>query len=75
MTMNRAENSIEIEKLYSEKETAGILRISIASLQRIRYRKEISYHRINSRVLYAHTHIENYLKKTERAHKIYSALR
>lgn len=71
MTMSRGENSIEIEKLYSEKETADILRMSVASLQRTRCGKEISYHRINSRVLYSHTQIEAYLKKTERAHKTY----
>ena len=60
------ENSADKEKPtenenYTEAEAAKWLRISRATLQRARYRKEISYYRMgNNRNVYASHHLKDY---------------
>ncbi len=62
-------------ELFTELEAAKFLRISIASMQRIRYRQEIAYHKIGGRILYSRAHLENYLASTEQIRVVEGGVR
>ncbi len=63
--METLENT-KIQDNFSEKEAAKWLKISRATLQRARYRGEISYFRLgNNRIVYARRHLEEYCARRE----------
>lgn len=63
--MEISEN-IKTQENYTEKEAAQWLKISRATLQRARYRSEISYFRLgNNRIVYARRHLEDYCARRE----------
>lgn len=52
---------------FTEKEAAEWLKISKATLQRARYRNEISYFRLgNNHIVYARRHLKDYCARREK---------
>lgn len=63
--METTEN-LKNQENYTEKEAAAWLKISRATLQRARYRGEISFFRLgNNRIVYARRHLEEYCARRE----------
>lgn len=63
--MNKTDN-LEIQENFTEREAALWLKISRATLQRARYRNEISYFRLgNNRIVYARRHLIDYCARRE----------
>ncbi len=51
---------------HSEREAALMIGISRSSLQRARLRGDIAFYRLRGRVLYSETHIQDFLRRSER---------
>ena len=63
--MENTENT-EIQENFTEREAAKWLKISRATLQRARYRGDISYYRMGSnRIVYGRRHLDDYCAKCE----------
>ncbi len=63
--MENTDNS-KTQENYTEKEAAKWLKISRATLQRARYRKDISFYRMgNNRIVYARRHLDAYCQRCE----------
>ncbi len=54
------------EPLFTERETAERLRISVPFLKTLRYGKKISCYRFGDRVFYTDAHIEEFKQQNEK---------
>ena len=55
----------QTEPMFTESETAAMLRMSLSKLRRIRKGRSISHFRFNNRVFYGASHVEAYRRKNE----------
>ena len=52
-------------EMYSVKQMATMLGVSVGLIYKKATAKEISHHRLGNRIVFAPSHIDEYLKKTE----------
>ena len=57
---------MKVEQLFSEKEAANILCLSVPTLKKWRYSKKISYLKLGHAVRYSESHLENILNDSKR---------
>jgi hypothetical protein len=64
-----AETATATERLYTKRETAGVLRVSEITVHRLLKSKRLGYYRVAARVFVGEGHIQDYLSREERKPK------
>lgn len=66
IALNRKNEAIERQRIYTDREAAEYLRISQVTLWRERKKGKISFRRAASKIIYTQSDLENYLSSTKR---------